>query len=84
MEPTIFYGVHAALAFAFSLYIVPAFIKRGHFILSAVLTLCTFLVLAQLNPTNFDLIDRIWRGALIGSTIEILGIGKYYFIKKLK
>jgi hypothetical protein len=84
MQAIIFTGIHALLAFIYSLYVVPAFIQRGHIILSVILTLSTFLVLAYLNPVNFELIDRIWRGGLVGTIIEILGIGKYYLLKRLK
>lgn len=84
MDETIFLGVYSLANFLFPMCLLPWLLKRGHVVLSVIIPICVFLILAQLNPKDFDFIERIWRGGLIGIVSVGLGFVYFHILKRTK
>jgi hypothetical protein len=82
MDKTLFLVMHSSAVFLFSLVLLPWLLKRGHWALSVILPLCVFLIFAQLNPNNFDFIQRLWRGLGMGVVSVACGFVLFYLSKR--
>jgi 4-amino-4-deoxy-L-arabinose transferase-like glycosyltransferase len=82
MDETLFLAAQTLVLFLFSMSLLPWLLKRGHWALSVILPLGAFLIFALLNPNNFDLIQRLWRGLGIGVVCVTWGFVNFYLTKR--
>ncbi|MBR7746384.1 hypothetical protein [Undibacterium baiyunense] len=82
MSTTLFLAIQTLVLFLFAMSLLPWLLKRGHWAVSVIVPIVVFLIFAQINPNNFDLIGRLWRGLGIGVLCVIWGIANFYLSKR--
>lgn len=82
MSTTLFLAMQTLALFLFSMSLLPWLLRRSHWAVSVILPIVVFLIFAQFNPNDFDLIGRLWRGLGIGVLCVIWGIANFYLSKR--
>lgn len=82
MSTTLFFAMQTLVLFLFSMSLLPRLLKRRYWAVSVILPIVVFLIFAQINPNDFDLIGRLWRGFGIGVLCVIWGIANFYLSKR--